>query len=218
MVASTSIKPPGTLKKPESIAAWWETEAPAAEREAWRKQSLDGGNHGELVSIAACTDTDGQQWAHCRAQGESEADLLRAFFATVEGWQRAEAEQARGDAHYWPAEVFPVAHNAAFDLGFLWRRCIVLGVPMPPWLPGPLARAGKDYGDTMTAWAGYGQRVSLNALCSALRLPSPKDGSMDGAGVFDAWQSGECARIAAYNGRDALAVRQIWQRIQGRGV
>ena len=28
--ARASIKPPGTLKKPESIAAWWESEADAA--------------------------------------------------------------------------------------------------------------------------------------------------------------------------------------------
>ena len=38
-----AIKPPATLKKPESIAAWWASEADAAAQEAWRKQSLDGG-------------------------------------------------------------------------------------------------------------------------------------------------------------------------------
>lgn len=216
--ARASVRPPATLKKPESIAAWWASEAPAAELEAWHRQSLDGGNHGELVSIAACTDVEGQQWVRCRAQGESEADLLRAFFDAVEGWQREEAQRAAGNPHYWPADVFPVAHNAAFDLGFIWRRCIVLGVPMPPWLPGPLGRAGKDYACTMQTWAGYGQRVSLDALCKTLRLPSPKDGGMDGTQVFAAWQAGECERIAAYNLRDALTVGLIWQRIAGRGV
>lgn len=216
--ASASVKPPGTLKKPESIAAWWETEAPAAEREAWHKQALDGGNHGEIISIAAATDVEGQQWVRCRAQGESEVDLLREYYEVVEGWQHDEARANAGSSSYWPADVFPVAHNAAFDLGFLWRRSIVLGVPMPSWIPGPLARAGKDYGCTMQAWAGFGQRVSLAALCRALGIPSPKDGGIDGAGVFDAWQAGEYERIAAYNLRDALTVGAIWQRIAGRGV
>ena len=35
-----SIKPPGTLKKPESIAAWWANEADAAVEDAYRRQSL----------------------------------------------------------------------------------------------------------------------------------------------------------------------------------
>lgn len=215
--ASDGVRPPGTLKKPESIAAWWANEGPAAELAAWHKQSLDGGTQGELVSIAACTDTEGQQWVQCRAQGESEAELLREFSQTVETWQRSEAEQAAGDAHYWPSEVWACAHNAQFDLGFLWRRAIVCHVPLPQWVPGPLARAGKDYGDTMTAWAGYGQRVGLDALCRALGVESPK-GDMTGADVFPAWQAGECERIACYNLRDAQAVRNVWHRLQGRGL
>ncbi len=215
--ASESIKPPGTLKKPESIAAWWAESAPAAELEAWHKQSLDGGTRGELVSIAACTDVEGQQWVRCRSADESEAELLREFFETVETWQRQEAEQAAGDPAWWPAECWPVAHNASFDLGYLWRRAIVCRVPLPQWVPGPMARAGKDYGDTMTAWAGLRGTVSLDTLCRALGLDSPK-GDLHGAGVFAAWQAGEYERIAAYNLRDAVSVRDVWQRLQGRGL
>ncbi len=215
--ASEGVKPPGTLKKPESIAAWWAVEGPAAELAAWHRQSLDGGLHGELVSIAACTDVEGQQWVRCRAQGESEGDLLGAFFATVETWQKQEAQAAAGDPAYWPAEVWPVAHNAAFDIGYLWRRSLVNRVPMPQWLPGPMARAGKDYGDTMLLWAGFGQRVALDSLCRALGIASPK-GDMDGGQVFDAWLAGEYGRIADYNLRDAQAVREVWHRLQGRGL
>jgi hypothetical protein len=67
----------------------------------------------------------------------------------------------------------------------------------------------------MLAWAGYGGRVSLDALCRALSVPTPKDGGIDGAGVYDAWLAGECDRIAAYNVRDATATRDVWQRLQG---
>ncbi len=216
-VASEAVRPPGTLKKPESIAAWWASDGPAAELAVWHKQSLDGGTLGELVSIAACTDVEGQQWVHCRTQDEPEADLLRGFFEAVETWQKQESEAAAGNPHYWPAECWPCAHNAAFDLGFLWRRAIVCRVPLPRWVPGPMARAGKDYGDTMTAWAGYRGTVSLDTLCTALGVASPK-GGLDGSQVFTAWQAGEYERIAAYNLRDALAVRDVWQRLQGRGL
>ena len=44
--ARASIKPPGTLKKPESIAAWWESEADAAAEEAYRYQASYTISHG----------------------------------------------------------------------------------------------------------------------------------------------------------------------------
>lgn len=214
--ARASIKPPGTLKKPESIAAWWETEADAATEEAYRRQSLDGGLAGEIVSIAAVTG-DGRQWVHCRPQGESEGELLAAFGAHVSLWIDEDA-RAVADGFNYAQDPYLIAHNAAFDLGFLWRRCIVNRVRLPFKVPAPSARAGKDYGDTMLAWAGYGNRVSLDALCRALGIPSPKDGGMDGAGVFDAWQAGRCEEIAAYNLRDAVATAEVWHRLNGGGA
>ena len=67
----------------------------------------------------------------------------------------------------------------------------------------------------MLAWAGYGNRVSLDALCRALGIPSPKEAGIDGAGVFDAWQAGRHEEIAQYNLRDALATAEVWHRLAG---
>ena len=158
-----SLKPPGTLKKPESIAAWWATEADAAADEAWRKQSLDGGLQGELVSIAICED-GGREWVRCRASDEPEEELLHALFAQVDAWTIADAERLLdGRAANFPVDDHMlVAHNAAFDIGYLWRRATALGVPRPRWLPGPMARAGRDYTCTMGLWAGYGGRTGLD--------------------------------------------------------
>ena len=211
--ARTTIKPPGTLKKAESIAAWWETEAPAAAEEAYRRQSLDGGLAGEIVSIAAVTG-DGRQWVRCRAQGEAEAALLGAFGEAVTRWIDDDARTV-ADGFNYAQDPYLIAHNAAFDLGFLWRRCIVNSVRLPFKVPTPSARAGKDYGDTMLTWAGYGNRVSLDALCRALGIASPKDGGIDGAQVFDAWLAGRYEEIAAYNLRDAVATAEVWHRLQG---
>lgn len=215
--AKASVKPPASLKKPESITSWWATEAAAAGQEAHRKQSLDGGLHGEIISVAACTDT-GQEWVRCRAKGESEAELLSQFFAQVEAWQKAEADKIVGNASAWPLDpLFPVAFNAQFDFGFLWRRAVVLGLHWPDWLPKPMARVGKDYGDPMTLWAGFGGRVSLDSICTALGLASPKDGGIDGSQVYDRWLLGHYADIAAYNLRDAQAVYKLWCRLHMRG-
>ena len=211
-----SIKPPGTLKKPESIAAWWKDEADSAVEDAYRKQSLDGGLHGEIISIAIVGNNldDDQGWSLCRSDWMTETLLLESFAAAVvERIDRAAAGLV--DGYNFAQDPYFIAHNASFDLGYIWRRCIVKGVRLPFKFPTPAARAGKDYGDTMTMWAGYGNRVSLDALCRALSVPSPKDGGIDGAGVYDAWLAGEHERIAAYNLRDTLATRDVWHRLNG---
>jgi 3'-5' exonuclease len=211
-----SIKPPATLKKPESIDAWWENESEQALDDAWRKQALDGGTLGEIVSIAICDDFD-RSWVRCRRAGESEADLLRQSFAVVEEWTADDAKNlVPGISDPFPIDDHhPVAHNAAFDLGFLWRRSVVHGIQRPRWLPGPMARAGKDYACTMQAWVGFGQRISLDNLCRALGLPSPKDSGLDGSKILDVWLAGEWERIERYNADDAWAVREIWHRLHG---
>ena len=220
-LARASIKPPGTLKKPESIAAWWASEADGAAQDAWRKQSLDGGTAGEIVSVAV-TDGDGREWVRCRAVGESEAALLQDFIDTVEGWTRDECHTLATSAsarHAFPMDDHRlVAHNAAFDIGYLWRRMVVHGLRIPRWLPGPMARVGQHYGDTMTVWAGCGKFIGLDALTRALGLPSPKEGGMDGSKVFDAWQAGQHDDIAAYNLKDAQAVAAVWHRLQTVGA
>ncbi len=210
-----TIKPPATLKKAESIAAWWANEAEGATDDAYRKQSLDGGLHGEIISIAVMTD-DGRQWVRCRAQGESEAHLLDELFFTVEVWTAEAVRAGEASAAWFPADDhFLIAHNAVFDIGFLWRRCIVNDVRIPQWLPPPSARAGKDFGCTMMKWAGFGGRVSLDALCRALNVPSPKEGGIDGSKVYDAWMAGQHDQIAAYNMADVVATAAVWQRMAG---
>lgn len=211
-----SIKPPATLKKPESIAAWWANEADAAVEEAYRRQALDGGLAGEIISIAVVTDND-REWVRCRRECEPEAELLAEFFDQVEMWTREIAAGVMPDhPSAWPLDDhYPVAHNAGFDFGFLWRRARVKRVPVPSWLPGPMARAGREFGDTMLAWAGYGNRVSLDALCRALGIRSPKDNGMDGSQVFDAWLASKYAEIEQYNLADAAAVAEVWNRLTG---
>ncbi len=212
-----AIRPPANLKKAESIQAWWDNESDQAVQEAWRKQSLDGGTQGEIISIACCDDS-GREWVHCRPPGGFEDELLGKFFDTVDAWtlQDAEALFPHGRAGEFPVDDHHVVgHNTAFDTGYLWRRATVHGLVRPRWLPGPTARAGRDFTCTMMLWSGFGGRVSLDALCRALGVESPKDGGIDGSQVFDAWLRGETARIAEYNLRDVKATREVFHRLVG---
>lgn len=204
-----TIKPPATYKKPETIAKWWEEDAPAAIEEGYRKQAFDA-TSGELVSIAWCSDTS-EVRTSARAPGEPEVELLDRFFSGVTELLHEEAVAA-ADGRRYPGDPFFIAHNAAFDIGFVWRRSIILGLPVPFKLPGPTARDGKDYGCTMLTWAGYKSTVSLDRLCRALGIQSPK-GDLDGSKVFDAWLAGEVDRIATYNAADTTTVRAIWRRL-----
>ena len=204
------IKPPGTLRKAESIAAWWATEAEAAAEELYRKQALDAAR-GEIVSISWMTDDCLAPTTAIRSQHDDERIVLAQFFGQLQAALEAAAiRDHRGQAIYDDSPFF-IAHNAPFDLGFLWRRSIVLGIRAPFTIPSPTAKPGS-YGDTMTLWAGNRGTIGLDKLCTALGVHSPK-GDLDGGKVYDAWQAGELDRIVKYNALDVLATREIWRRL-----
>lgn len=208
-LVKAGIKPPATHKKPETIAAWWENDAPAAIEEAWRKQALDAAL-GEIVSISWATDDDGPYTA-IRSKADDERLVLAQFFGQLQAALEAAAiRDHRGQAIYDDSPFF-IAHNAGFDVSFLWRRSIVLGIRAPFTIPSPTAKPGS-YGDTMTLWAGNRGTIGLDKLCTALGVQSPK-GDMDGSKVFDAWQAGELDRIQRYNAADVVATRECWRRL-----
>lgn len=205
------IRPPGNYKKPETIAQWWETEGEAAALEAIGRTALDGAA-GQVIAIGLARDDDAPPLVLTRAPDEPEADLLRRFFAVVQDWTAGGAVTDAEGRTIWPDAPWFIAHNAAFDLGFLWRRCIVHGLRPPFPLPGPNARPGKDYGCSMVAWAGYRDRIGLQALCRALGLPDPK-AEGNGSQAWQWWKAGDLERVETYCAGDVEAVRAIWHRL-----
>src|SRR5690606_6022815 len=108
----------------------------------------------------------------------------------------ANPEEAR---RHYARECVPivVAHHSDFDIRMIWQRARVLGVTPPVWWPLNYNRYRQDeVYDTMSAWAGPGGRISLDALCTALGVPG-KDG-MDGSGVWNAVQQGRIADVCTY--------------------
>lgn len=200
------IAPPGNYSKPETIAKWEAETKPALVEDAWRKTAF-AGDRGEIVCIGWAVDDEPAQTL-TRPLSSPEVWLLGEFFAAI---QRA-IQASHGRIPRW------VGHNVReFDLRFLYQRAVVLGLRPPFALPHDV-RPGSDFVfDTMTAWAGWGGRVSLTRLCAALGLPAKGseigEEDMDGSRVWDFMQAGRLDDIAEYCRADVERVRLLHRRL-----
>lgn len=203
-----TIKPPATFKKPESIAEWMRTEGPAAIDEAYRKTGLDGA-YGQVCVVGLALD-DGAPvtiFEHDWQKPNAERAILEALSCQLTDWIA-------------PNDTFTtcvIGHNAsAFDLRFLHQRSIVNGI-RPHTTLARAAQAkpweSEKVFDTMVQWTGSASiRISLDKLCRALSIPTPKDG-ITGATVWDAVMEGRIDEVAAYCLKDVNATREAHKRM-----
>ncbi len=66
--------------------------------------------------------------------------------------------------------------------------------------------------DTMIQFAGVGNRISLDKLCLALSIQSPK-GDMDGSKVGQYVADGRLEEVSEYCKRDVEATREVFKRM-----
>jgi hypothetical protein len=195
--AKANVKPPGSMSKPETIAKWMVDNADSAAEEQWRKTSFDGGR-GEILCIGYAVD-DGPVSIISRTIDESERDLLVLFYLTMESAGIDILTTIVG--HY----------VKDFDLRFIFHRSVINCVR--PSFP---LRNEKRYGDyvfdTMLAWAGWGNRISLKNLCAVLGIPA-KEGEIDGSKVWDFAKAGRYDEINEYCKSDVEAVREVYKRL-----
>jgi 3'-5' exonuclease len=190
-----TLSPPGNIKKPESIAAWWAEQGETALADAIAKTALDPAT-GHICTIGWAVNDEPAEAVHA-FKADDEADVLRAFFASI-------------PAETWSAPVFIGHYITGFDLRFILCRAVVLGVPIPAQIPRDAKPWGKDTFDTMTAWAGSRGTIGLDRLCAALGIPG-KDG-FDGSKVGQAWAEGRHTEIIEYCKADVDRVRQVKRR------
>ena len=198
---AATVKPPATYKKPESIAAWHKEEGPQAIAEAVAKTGLDGA-FGQVVCIGYQTGDLPVLTIH----GLDERAVLMQFNVMLDNDIQA------NDA----LSTVVIGHNvSSFDLRFLMQRYIVNGI-RPPLVIRRAAEAkpweSEKVFDTMIQFAGVGNRISLDKLCLALSIPSPK-GDMDGSMVNQAVKDGRLEEVAAYCKRDVEATRAVFNRM-----
>lgn len=197
-----TIEPPAQYKKPESIAEWKKEQGQAAAEEKWRKTSFDGAL-GHICVIGLSFDDEPAQSLYSESWHADEAEILRKFFALVD---------AKCAEHPNVRPVF-IGHNVIdFDLRFIFQRAVVLGVKPSVNIPFNARPYGdRDVFDTMTAWAGYRNTVSLDKLSSVL-LGEGK-GDMDGSKVWDTVKDGRIAEVAAYCIDDVEKTRKVYKRL-----
>jgi hypothetical protein len=115
-----------------------------------------------------------------------------------------------------------IGHNlVGFDLRFLYQRSVMLGIRPPVWLPINAKPWDDSVFDTMTAWAGFGNRVSLDKLCRAFGIAakgSEIGEEIDGSKVYDFVKAGRIKDVAKYCAADVERTRQVHRRLTFQSV
>ena len=213
---AAGIRPPASMKKAETIAAWEANEKPAAIVEAIAKTSLDGA-YGRLGVIGfaindfdpvAYTAVDSNEGDGLTADFD-EKTLISDFFHDVEFGPQADRLSS---VKKFSEPIRIVGHNViGFDIRILVQRAIVLGVAIPAWFPINPRPWDDTVFDTMTTWAGIRDYVSMDKLALALGLDGK--GETDGSMVASMWAAGRIAEVRDYCCDDVRQARAIAKRM-----
>lgn len=200
LVLERKVKAPATYKKPESIEKWLSENRKTAALDDLSKTSFDGGR-GHICTIAWAKNDSGIEVRHAKEVCE-ERQIIEDFFADF-------------DPNH--SETMTGHNISGFDIGFLRKRAIALGITMPA--PHSLPRDPKPWDksifDTMSAWAGGTGKVSMDNLCDILGIEGKA--GFDGSMVAAAWAAGEHDKIAEYCRDDVWRTREIHKRFLQAG-
>lgn len=193
-----TLKPPGNLKRPETIAEWYRSEAPAIAEKAYRDRALDS-MQGEILCIG---------WS-CENQGGVVLDIteelvIKKFSSIVEVL-----------AGQWKVLPTYVGWNcAAFDLPWLWRKAIQYGVkPLRDSINRDRYRGNVI--DLMLVWAADHRDFRKMADVAAFLGIEDCKGGLDGSMIYDLCLEGRYEEIKNYCARDVKTVQKIYEKIFG---
>lgn len=192
---ASKVKPPGTIKKVETIEKWIAEEKQNAIDEAVLKTSFDGA-YGQICCI-------GWKFGEEPPVGAigSESDIIGAFFDSLLTNFKPERDKIKFAGH----------NLLGFDLPFLFKRCVINRIKPLPVIPFNRRFDDRVY-DTMVEFAGYGNTISLDALCKVLGLEGKQ--GMSGADVWPLYQAGEIQKIYDYCVNiDVVQEYQVYKRL-----
>jgi hypothetical protein len=196
-----AVQAPAKYSKPESIAEWLRENREAEGESAWLKTSFDGGV-GHVCCIALAVDDGPARSYQVPADGygnrNHEAELLMAFFSDLADIGRSVL----------------VGHNViGFDLPFIWKRCMVLGIKPPSWFPrNPSKYSSEMVRDTMLLWDQEQRHGgSMDRICKLLGIPGK--GGITGADVWPMVEAGDIEGVAAYCRADVERTRLMFKRM-----
>lgn len=196
---SETIKPPGNIKKSESIEEWIKNEKPKAIEEAVAKTALDG-TYGQIVCIGYAFDDDAVKLV----SGADESLILRTFFADL---QHAYSESSGSGLPLF------IGHNLTdFDLRFIFHRAVINKVQPPMCFPINPKSWEENIFDTMKYWAGYKGFIGLDRLAKALGLEG-KSTTFTWEDILPAFLRGDFNSIEVYCGDDVELTRDVYKRL-----
>ena len=195
-----NIRPPASIKKPESMVKWYKEKSEDAVQAVISKTSFDG-LHGEIISIAWAVN-DGEVKSLSRdVDGCSEWDLLTDFFVKL---------YTEHKSYFNPTWC---AHNIDFDFRFLFLRCVVLGVIPLYKIPHNAKPWSRDVYCTLYETMGMVKAGgSLDAIARAFKVGQKTDG-IDGSKVNQFWLDGRIDEIESYNRDDVHLCREIYKKL-----
>jgi len=154
----------------------------------WLKTSFDG-SYGEVCCI--CIHVNGY-----KTFLGNEKEILVALWEVVSSLKRP---------------PYFIAHNAKFDLPFLWKRSVINGIK-PASGFNPYGRNGTDFYCTMESWAGFNGRIGLDNLAKVFSIHGKMEG-MTGADVWPEYKKGNIAKIAEYCRDDVKTTKEIYEKL-----
>ena len=158
---------------------------------------------GEVALIGFADDDGDYQHHDCSPEEEGEVGGLKSFLVGL-------------DDRFRDKGLICIGHNSVrFDVPFIIRRSLILGVEVPDWIINDLNQyRRKLMKDTMLYWQ-FGDRQhneSLERLCGAFGI-AVKESPVTGATFYEWWAKDKPEAIT-YNKNDVLAVRELSKRMR----
>lgn len=190
-----SIRPPGNIKKKESIDAWMLENFESALKEKVKETALSGA-YGRIACICWSIDDDpGIYGTHIH---NDESECIKSFYDFIDG---------NG------IDAFCGHNIAAFDLSFLRHRSIILGIKPPQVMLDAMAAKPWDniVKDTQFLWTGDRNKyISLYELLNILNIEHDHT-DFNGSMVANEWENGSKDKVISYCIADVVATRKAYK-------
>lgn len=189
-----SIRPPGNIKKKESIDAWMEENYDITLKEKIKATALDAA-YGRVACIAW---NDGFLTTSS-FKNMSEYEVISDFYESIENTG---------------IETFSGHNIAGFDLKFLKQRSMILGIKPPKnILKAMNAKPWDDcIKDTMLMWdSDKNKMMSLDTMCWLFGVKHDMP-DFNGSMVADTWKTNP-QKVIDYCIADVKAERELYYKM-----
>lgn len=199
---TTHMKAPGNYKTEIAINKWM-----SENKQKTIDNTVFDGASGSICTIGYAFDNDKITILQ-RNNSNSEADIIQDFFNNLKTYSESVNIAPRLLDIKW------IAHNASFDLPFLFKRCVILGINTHGIrIPHNDRHGSKHVFCTMIEWMGFGVKAggSMDNICNALGMEGKR--GFDGSMVDEAFRNEEYTRIAEYCKDDVRKLRYMHKRM-----